>query len=276
MATPSTVRLLRDLTGRARARRALLTAASSAAAHGALAQLPPDDKATLPRRSPVVITSSRVEASAFDVPYSVEGVHADDASKESSRVNVSEIHSGVPGVVVQNRQNYAQDLQISVRGFGAHAALGVRGVKPIADGIPATNPDGQGQAATFNLDTAERIVVLRGPFATLYGNHAGGVIQLFSREGKGVPRLHAGLLGGEHGTLKYDLGAEGEMNGVGYVLDASHFETNGERDDSAALRGPKTKSSSPASSAGASSTPTPARRCARERNSPRRASWAAR
>lgn len=184
----------------------------------------------------VVITGSRVEVSPFDVPYSVEGVPLHENAAQGLRVNVSEVLAGVPGVVVQNRQNYAQDLQISVRGFGARAAFGVRGVKLVADGIPATNPDGQGQAATFNLDTAERIEVLRGPFATVYGNHAGGVIQLFSRDGKGTPRIRAGVAGGDHGTLKVDIGAEGEKGGVGYVLDASHFETDGERDYSAATR----------------------------------------
>lgn len=186
--------------------------------------------------SPVVITGSRVEVSPFDVPYSIDGVRLNENGTEGLRVNVSEVLATVPGVVVQNRQNYAQDLQISVRGFGARAAFGVRGVKLIADGIPASNPDGQGQAATFNLDTAERIEVLRGPFATIYGNHAGGVIQLFSRDGKGTPRVRGGLFGGDHGTLKVDIGAEGEKNGIGYVLDASHFETDGERRYSAAER----------------------------------------
>jgi iron complex outermembrane receptor protein len=94
----------------------------------------------------------------------------------------------VPGLVHANRQNYAQDLQISSRGFGARSAFGVRGVRLIADGIPATMPDGQGQAATFNLDMAERIEVLRGPFSALYGNHSGGVVQLFTRDPKGPPR----------------------------------------------------------------------------------------
>ena len=112
---------------------------------------------------PVVVTGSRVEAQSFDLPYSVDVIDARSIGEAQLKVNVSESLAAVPGLVVQNRQNYAQDLQISSRGFGARAAFGVRGIKLITDGIPASTPDGQGQAATFNLDTAERIEVLRGP-----------------------------------------------------------------------------------------------------------------
>ncbi len=186
--------------------------------------------------NPVVVTGSPVATESFDLPYSVDSVDMRANQAGNLGVNASEALAGVPGLVIQNRQNYAQDLQISIRGFGARAAFGVRGVKLIADGIPATNPDGQGQAATFNLDTAERIEVLRGPFATVYGNHAGGVIQLFSRDGKGAPRIRGSVYAGEHGTYKIGIGAEGEKNGVGFVLDASRFETDGERRYSAARR----------------------------------------
>nr|NMF96201.1 TonB-dependent receptor [Aromatoleum toluolicum] len=184
----------------------------------------------------MVVTGSRVEAESFDLPFSVDAVDMQAVQAGNLGVNASEALAGVPGLVVQNRQNYAQDLQISVRGFGSRAAFGVRGVKLIADGIPASTPDGQGQAATFNLDTAERIEVMRGPFSTVYGNHAGGVIQLFSRDPKGAPTLRGGVLGGSWGTTKVDIGAEGEKNGVGYVVDASRFDTDGYRDHSAATR----------------------------------------
>src|SRR5207253_3334953 len=118
-------------------------------------------------------------------------------------VNLSESLNAVPGIVVQNRQNYAQDLQISSRGFGARASFGVRGLRLIADGIPATMPDGQGQAASFNLDTADRIEVLRGPFATLYGNAAGGVIQIFTADGPPQPTLDGRFDFGSYNTTKW-------------------------------------------------------------------------
>jgi iron complex outermembrane receptor protein len=151
-------------------------------------------------------------------------------------VNASEALAAVPGLVAQNRQNYAQDLQISSRGFGARSAFGVRGVRLIADGVPATMPDGQGQAATFDLDMAERIEVLRGPFSALYGNHSGGVIQLFTRDPKGAPELEFNVSAGSYGSRKTDLNASGSAGGVGYLLDASRFDTDGYRSHSAATR----------------------------------------
>ncbi|PWF55614.1 TonB-dependent receptor family protein [Massilia glaciei] len=184
----------------------------------------------------VVVTGSRVERSSFDLPAAIDVVDADHIGAAQMRVNLSESLAAVPGLVARNRQNYAQDLQISSRGFGARSAFGVRGVRLIADGIPASMPDGQGQAATFNLDMAERIEVLRGPFSAMYGNHSGGVIQMFTRDGEGGPTLELGVLGGSDGTRKLDMNAQGKSGGVGYVLDASRFSTDGYRDHSAATR----------------------------------------
>ena len=185
---------------------------------------------------PSVITGSRSASPSFDLPYSVDSISQQQISDGQLAINASEVLSRVPGLVVQNRQNYAQDLQISSRGFGARSAFGVRGIKLIADGIPASTPDGQGQAATFNLDTAERIEVLRGPAATLYGSNAGGVIQMFSRDGEGPPRIGAETLIGSDGMSKNHLTAEGATEDVGFVLDASRMDTDGYRDHSAARR----------------------------------------
>ncbi|QNA87494.1 TonB-dependent receptor [Massilia sp. Dwa41.01b] len=192
--------------------------------------------APLPPAQVVVVTGSRSEQASVDLPAAIDVISADRIGAAQPRVNLSEALAAVPGVVVQNRQNYAQDLQISSRGFGARSAFGVRGVRLITDGIPATMPDGQGQAATFNLDMAERIEILRGPFSALYGNHSGGVLQLFTREPGQAPELEFSASAGSDGMRKVDINAGGQAGHVGYLLDASRFQTDGYRAHSAATR----------------------------------------
>ncbi len=184
----------------------------------------------------VVVTGSRVEHNSFDLPASVEMIGTERIGADQARVNASEALAAVPGISVQNRQNYAQDLQISSRGFGARSAFGVRGMRLVSDGIPASMPDGQGQAATFNLDRAERMEVLRGPLSSVYGNHAGGVIQLFTKDGQGAPSVESGVVAGSYGARKVDVSAQGEAAGIGYVLDASRFTSDGYREHSAVQR----------------------------------------
>ena len=184
----------------------------------------------------VVVTGSRSEHASFDLPAAIDVIDAAQIRDTQPRVNASEALAAVPGLVARDRQNYAQDLQISSRGFGARSAFGVRGVRLIADGIPATMPDGQGQAATFNLDMAERIEVLRGPFSALYGNHSGGVVQLFTRDPKGPPAIETSFSAGSYGMRKLDVNAQGGTDGIGYLLDASRFDIDGFRDHGAARR----------------------------------------
>src|SRR6185369_4299323 len=112
--------------------------------------------------------------SPFDVPASIDRVGGDTIRDAKPQVNISESLGGVPGLLARDRQNYAQDVQISVRGFGARSTFGIRGVRLYVDGIPATLPDGQGQITNVDLGSTDRIEVLRGPFSALYGNSAGG------------------------------------------------------------------------------------------------------
>src|SRR3546814_16348442 len=95
--------------------------------------------------------------------------------------------------LVRSRQNQAQGLQVSIRGFGARASFGIRGVRLYSDGIPATMPDGQGQVSHFMLDSAGRVEVLRGPFSALYGNSSGGGISVSSADPPPPPQLSPGL-----------------------------------------------------------------------------------
>jgi len=209
-------------------------ALACAALTSALAQAPtPPAPVRLPE---VTVSATRVERESFDLPVSIDTVDQRTIREANPQVDLSEALNRVPGVVVQNRQNYAQDLQISSRGFGSRASFGVRGLRLIADGIPATMPDGQGQAASFNLSSAQRIEVLRGPFASLYGNAAGGVIQIFTADGPVDPTLAGQLSAGSYGTRKADAQYGGTSGRINYLIDASRFATDGYREHSAARR----------------------------------------
>ena len=185
---------------------------------------------------PVVVTATRVDQPSLEVPASIDRVYAEELREGRPQVNLSESLGHVPGIVVLNRQNYAQDLQVSSRGFGARAAFGVRGIRLIADGIPASMPDGQGQAATFDLGSASRIEVLRGPFSALYGNASGGVINVLTEDGPPVPTLGAGFHAGSYDTLRGALKFGWQRAKVGYVGNFSHFESDGYREHSAVRR----------------------------------------
>jgi iron complex outermembrane receptor protein len=184
----------------------------------------------------VVVSATRTERRNLEIPGSIDVVGAETLREGQPKVNLSESLGGVPGLTLQNRQNYAQDLQLSIRGFGARAAFGIRGVKLYADGIPATMPDGQGQAANFNLSTAQRIEVMRGPLAGLYGNSSGGVINLFTADGPKRPTLSGDLLLGDYGTRRAGTQAGGEAGALNYIADWSQFHTDGYREHSAADR----------------------------------------
>ena len=138
---------------------ALAATLTSAAQSQTAAQTAAQKPTVLPEIS---VSATRVERDNMDIPASIDTIDQRTIREGNPQVNLSEALNRVPGIVVQNRQNYAQDLQISSRGFGARSTFGVRGLRLIADGIPATMPDGQGQAASFNLSSAKSIEVLRG------------------------------------------------------------------------------------------------------------------
>ena len=184
----------------------------------------------------VVTTSNRFEQKSFDAPASLQAVSREVIEDAGPQVNLSESLNRIPGVVALNRQNYAQDLQISIRGFGARTQFGIRGVRLIVDGIPATIPDGQGQSATVSLTSTDRIEVLRGPLAQLYGNSAGGVIQTFTREAPDRPELLIQGHTGSYGTNRTDWQYAEKVGKFGLVADYSTFKTDGFRQNSQAER----------------------------------------
>ncbi len=185
---------------------------------------------------PVVVTATRSAERAFDLPIAIDTVDRDRIQNGQLQVNLSESLAGIPGMSIQNRWNYAQDLQLSIRGFGARANFGVRGIRLYQDYIPATMPDGQGQTGSFSLVSAQRIEVLRGPFSSLYGNAAGGVISVFTEDGPPIPIAGGQLIGGSYTTWNAIAKAAGQSGAVNYVLAGNYFTIDGYRDHSEASR----------------------------------------
>ena len=186
--------------------------------------------------SPVVVVATRVPEASFDIPASIDRVNQATIQAGQLQENISESLMTVPGVSAESRQNYAQDLQLSIRGFGARSSFGVRGVRLYSDGIPGTMPDGQGQFSQFDLGSADHMEVLRGPFSALYGNSSGGVIAIFTEDAKPGSLIGGTAQYGTFNTQRYALKTAGDDGTVNYVVDAAHFQTDGYRFHSDAQR----------------------------------------
>lgn len=184
----------------------------------------------------VVVSATRDERASFDLPLSIDSIAADVLQSQRAMVNVSETLNRVAGVVVLNRETYAQEQQIILRGFGSRSQFGVRGIKLLADGIPASTPDGQGGSGLFDLASAARIEVLRGAFSTLYGNHSGGVVEIFTEDGPPDPTGTAMVSVGSDDSWRTGVKFGGQSGTLNYTGSLSRYETDGYRDWSRARK----------------------------------------
>lgn len=188
---------------------------------------------------PVVISGSLVERTVLEAPYAISVIDRQEIRQAGAMINASEALQRLPGIVANNRSNFAQDLQISSRGFGARAGFGVRGLRIVSDGIPASGPDGQGQVSQFDLAGAQRIEVLRGPFSALYGNSSGGVIAIFSAPIT-ANEIRVDSDAGSFGLRQNRLTVQGRNSAGPQGLEAtasiSQAETDGFRPQSGAVK----------------------------------------
>ena len=186
----------------------------------------------------IQIEVTRTDTAWLNTPASVYRIEP-DKNQNNVGVNLTETLKGVPGLQLNNRENYAQDLQLSMRGFGARSTFGMRGVRIYVDGIPATMPDGQGQTSNIDLSSLSHIEVLGGPFSSLYGNSSGGAILTTSKEGSGQDSIELGYSAGSHNKNRADVILQGGAKNAGepsYVVSSSYFDTDGYREHSAAQK----------------------------------------
>jgi len=184
--------------------------------------------------NPVVVTATRSAVNSFDAPASVDVVDQSVIENAGAGMILSESINRISGVTAESRNQFAQDPQISIRGFGSRSNFGVTGIRLYVDGIPLTMPDGIGQPGNIDFETVKSIEVLKGPFATMYGNGAGGVISLTTKTPPVDNEVSASFLAGSYGTTKESAQATGTVDGVGYLLNESNFNTDGYREHSAA------------------------------------------
>ena len=180
----------------------------------------------------IEVRATRISTSPLQQPYSLATYNASPLQETRQQLSLQEYLYQIPGLFSLNANNYAQDLRISIRGFGARAAFGIRGVKIVVDGIPETTPDGQGQIDNLNVGIVERLEVLKGPSAALYGNASGGVIQVYSKANFEESFARAALTFGSFGMQQYQVGGGLVQGKTRAILQGTHTRTNGYRDQS--------------------------------------------
>jgi iron complex outermembrane receptor protein len=178
----------------------------------------------------IVVTASRSERTLAETPAAISVVDEDALQLGRQQLGLDEALNRVPGVFMQNRYNFTQDLRIAIRGTGARATFGIRGIKIFIDGIPATTTDGQGGVDDIDLGSAARAEVIRGPYSSLYGSSSGGVISVFSESGPERPFAEARVTVGDYDMQKYQLKAGGQYDRLNYMVNASHLSLDGYRD----------------------------------------------
>ena len=180
----------------------------------------------------IIVYSTRIEKSIYDTPSAVSVVTRDDIQLGRQQLGLDESLVKVPGVFMQDRYNYAQDLRIAIRGFGSRATFGIRGIRMFVDGIPATLPDGQSGVDSIDIGSIDRIEVIRGPSSSLYGSAAGGVISIYTEDGPEIPFIEAQYAGGQDDFQKYQLKAGGQYESLNYLVNLSRLDYEGYREQS--------------------------------------------
>ena len=182
----------------------------------------------------IVVTATRTSQPLAQTPLAVSILNEQQVQIALPQLGLDESLNRVPGLFLQNRFNFAQDLRISIRGFGTRANFGIRGIRIIVDGIPETLADGQGSVDSIDLSSIDSIEILRGATASLYGNAAGGVINIHSQLGGDTPQIEARVARGDYDYGKSQIKATGTHGNLDYLVSLVDMNVDGYREHSEA------------------------------------------
>lgn len=153
----------------------------------------------------ISVTATRLENQDLKTSLAITSIGKFNLQKGQQQLSIHNALSQVPGVFALNADNFAQDLRVAIRGFGARAAFGIRGIKILVDGLPESTPDGQGQVDNLDLGILEKMEVIRGPSAGLYGNAAGGVLSFKTEDAPKHPFIEVRAAAGSYQFQQYQL-----------------------------------------------------------------------
>lgn len=185
--------------------------------------------APIAQLAPVQVTAFRLHQDLLSTPAAVDVIQGQDITRGRKKAQLDSALNRVPGVYANNGSNFAQNLRVSIRGFGARSAFGVRGVHVRVDGIPETLPDGQAQTDVIDLGTIRRVEVLRGPFSALYGNATGGVIDITTLSPDDGPLDQAEFTAGGNGYRRSSVSSAHRYDDWGYAATATRLYQKGFR-----------------------------------------------
>ena len=178
----------------------------------------------------VIVKSTRIDVNKKQAPLSVSVKNLLINKNYTSKSSFSDFTNSIPGVYTSSSNNFSQDLRISIRGFGARSAFGIRGIKLLVDGIPETTPDGQSQLDNLPLGLISNIEVIRGPSSLLYGNSSGGVININTLSDNSVPYFRTSSIFGAYQYQSIQRTRVFDWNNSSLVIHYDKRRSNGYRD----------------------------------------------
>jgi iron complex outermembrane receptor protein len=172
---------------------------------------------------PFAVRATRSSQNVFASPLAITRIER-SAYAAKGGFGLNDAMAGVPGALVQSRYG-TSDVRVTIRGFGARGAgdrsnAGTsRGVRVLLDGMPETEPDGRTAFDNIDLAAAEGIDVIRSNASALWGNAAGGVINVSTVPTADRPFTVAQVQSGSYGLQRYiaQMGAPIGNGGVAYA-----------------------------------------------------------
>jgi len=170
----------------------------------------------------MVVTANRIAQPLSDLVADMSIIDAQTIARQGPG-SVADVLARVPGIQITRNGGPGTATSVFLRGADSRfTAVYVDGVRMDSQST------GGASWQSIPLALIDRIEVLRGPAAAVYGSDAmGGVVQIFTKKGEGPAQPYVGLGVGNRGTFTAEAGISGGANGWDYALGLNRSQTDG-------------------------------------------------